>query len=127
MKGLSAWFFGSAVVYAILGMLLGNVMGASGDHSQMPTHAHLMLVGWVSFAIFGLFYHLFAERAATLLARGHFWLAQASYIVLVIALYLIYSGQPDVGEPIAGVASIGLLLSMLLFALIALPVVRGAR
>ena len=127
MKGLSAWFFGSAVVYAILGMLLGNVMGASGDHSQMPTHAHLLLVGWVTFAIFGLFYHLFAERAATLLARTHFWLSQASYIVLVIALYLIYSGQPDVGEPIAGVASIGLLLSMLLFALIALPVVRGAR
>ena len=127
MKGLSAWFFGSAVVYAILGMLLGNVMGASGDHSQLPTHAHLLLVGWVSFAIFGLFYHLFAERAATLLARAHFWLAQASYIVLVIALYLVFSGQPDVGEPIAGVASIGLLLSMLLFALIALPVVRGAR
>ena len=127
MQGLSARFFGSAIVYAILGMALGIVMGASGDHSQYPTHAHLMLIGWVSFAIFGFFYHLFAERAATLLARMHFWLAQVTYIALVIALYLIFSGQPDVGEPIAGVASIGLLLSMLLFALIALPVVRGAR
>ena len=127
MKGLSARFFGSALVYAILGMVLGNVMGASGDHSQFPTHAHLMLIGWVSFAIFGFFYHLFAERAATLLARVHFWLAQATYIVLVIALYLIFSGQPDVGEPIAAVASIGYLLSMVLFALVALPVVRGAR
>jgi len=127
MKGLSARFFGSALVYAILGMVLGNVMGASGDHSQFPTHAHLMLIGWVSFAIFGFFYHLFAERAATLLARVHFWLAQATYIVLVIALYLIFSGQPDVGEPIAAAASIGYLLSMVLFALIALPVVRGAR
>ncbi len=127
MKGLSARFFGSALVYAILGLVLGNVMGASGDHSQFPTHAHLMLIGWVSFAIFGFFYHLFAERAATLLARVHFWLAQATYIVLVIALYLIFSGQPDVGEPIAAVASIGYLLSMVLFALVALPVVRGAR
>ena len=127
MSGLSARFFGSALVYAILGMVLGNVMGASGDHSQFPTHAHMMLIGWVSFAIFGFFYHLFAERAATLLARVHFWLAQATYIVLVIALYLIFSGHPDVGEPIAGVASIGYLLSMVLFALVALPVVRGAR
>jgi len=127
MKGLSAWFFGSALVYAILGMVLGNVMGASGDHSQFPTHAHLMLIGWVSFAIFGVFYHLFAERAATLLARVHFWLAQATYIVLVIALYLIFSGRPDVGEPLAAAASIGYLLSMVLFALVALPVVRGAR
>ncbi len=127
MKGLSAWFFGSALAYAILGMVVGNVMGASGDHSQMPTQAHLLLIGWVSFAIFGFFYHLFAERAATLLARVHFWLAQATYIVLVIALYLIFSGQPDAGEPIAAAASIGYLLSMVLFALVALPVVRGAR
>ena len=127
MKGLSARFFGSALVYAILGATLGNVMGASGDHSQMPTHAHLMLIGWVSFAIFGFFYHLFAERAATLLARLHFWPAQATYIALVIALYLIFSGQPDAGEPIAAAASIGYLLSMVLFALVALPVVKGAR
>jgi len=127
MKGLSAWFFGSALVYAILGMALGNVMGASGDHSQMPTHAHLMLIGWVSFAIFGFFYHLFAARAETLLARVHFWLAQATSIVLIVALYLIFSGRPEIGEPVAGMASIGYLLSMVLFALVALPVVRGAR
>src|SRR5882672_1667090 len=127
MKGLSARFFGSALVYAILGMVLGNVMGASGDHSQMATHAHLMLIGWVSFAIFGFFYHLFPERGATLLARVHFWPAQASYVVLVVALYLIFSGQPDIGDPSAAAGSIGSLLAMLLFALIALPVVRGAR
>src|SRR5262245_56386478 len=127
MKGLSARFFGTALVYAILGMVLGIVMGASGDHSQFPTHAHLLLIGWVSFSIFGFFYHLFAERAATLLARVHFWLAQTSYIVLVIALYLTFSGQPSTGEPIAGVASVGYLLSMVLFALVAVPVVRGAR
>ena len=122
MKGLSAWFFGSALAYAVLGLVLGNVMGASGDHSQMPTHAHLMLIGWVSFAIFGFFYHLFAERAATLLARIHFWLAQTTYIALVVALYLIFSGQPDIGEPIAAAGAVGSLLAMLLFALIALPV-----
>src|SRR5262249_15977430 len=104
MKGLSARFFGTALLYAILGILLGSIMGASGDHSQMPTHAHLMLIGWVSFAIFGLFYHMFSERGATLLARVHFWLAQATNIVLVVALYLIFSGQPDIGEPIAGAA-----------------------
>lgn len=45
MKGLPASFFASAVVYAILGLILGNVMAASGDHSQMVTHAHMMLIG----------------------------------------------------------------------------------
>src|SRR5215475_7574546 len=127
MKGLPAWFFGSALVYGIIGLLLGNVMGASADHSQLVTHAHIMLIGWVSFAIFGFFYHQFTERSATLLARVHFWLAQASYIVLVIGLYLIFSGETGAGEPMAAVGSVGYLLSMVLFAVVALPVVRGAR
>jgi hypothetical protein len=127
MRGLSARFFGSAIVYGILGMVLGSVMGASGDHSQFPTHAHLMLIGWVSFAIFGFFYHQFAERAATLLARAHFWLAQASYVVFIVGLYLIFSGRTEAGEPMTAVGSLAYLLSMVLFGLVALPVVRGGR
>ena len=86
MRGVSAWFFGTAVVYGILGMLLGNIMGATADHSQLVTHAHMLLIGWVSFAIFGFFYHLFPGRAASVLARVHFGLAQISYLALIIAL-----------------------------------------
>ena len=59
MRGVSAWFFGTAVVYGALGVLLGTIMGATEDHSQLVTHAHMLLIGWVSFAIFGFFYHLF--------------------------------------------------------------------
>ena len=59
MTQLASRFFGSAIIYAVLGMTLGLVMGMTQDHSQMPTHAHLMLLGWVSFAIFGVFYQMF--------------------------------------------------------------------
>jgi hypothetical protein len=127
MRGVSAWFFGSAVVYGMLGVLLGNIMGASEDHSQLVTHAHMLLIGWVSFAIFGFFYHLFPGRAASLLARVHFGLAQISYLALIAALFLIFSGNTGPGTPIAGVASVAYLLSFILFAVIALPVVRGGR
>ena len=57
----------------------------------------------------------------------HEWLAQASYVVLIVALYLVFSGHPEVGEPGAGVASVGYLLSMVLFAVVALPVLKRAR
>jgi heme/copper-type cytochrome/quinol oxidase subunit 1 len=127
MSGVSAWFFGSAIVYGILGMVLGNIMGMTQDHGQLPTHAHLLVIGWVSFAIFGLFYHQFPARAGSLLARLHFWLGQASYIVLIVGLYLIFSGNPEAGEPFAGIGSIAYLLSMVLFAVVALPVVTGRR
>lgn len=127
MKGLAAWFFGSAIIYGILGMVLGNVMAANMDHGQMPTHAHLMLIGWVSFAIFGFFYHQFPQRAATMLAKLHFGIAQISFIVLIIGLYLIYGGNVPAGEPLAASMSIVYLLSMVLFGVVTWPVVVSGR
>jgi hypothetical protein len=55
----------------------------------------------------------------------HFWLAEVSLVVLVIGLYLIFSGNPG-ADPIAAIASIGLLASMILFGLIAWPVLKNA-
>lgn len=124
MQGLPARFFGTAVIYGILGMILGNVMAATQDHGQMPTHAHLMLIGWVSFAIFAFFYHQFPARAGTLLAQLHFWIAQASFIVLIVGLYLIFDGNVQAGEKLASTASMAYLASMVLFAVIALPALR---
>jgi heme/copper-type cytochrome/quinol oxidase subunit 1 len=95
MTQLASRFFGSAIIYAVLGMTLGLVMGMTQDHSQMPTHAHLMLLGWVSFAIFGVFYQMFPSAAANRLANVHFWLAQASLIVMLIGLFLIFSDRLD--------------------------------
>jgi cbb3-type cytochrome oxidase subunit 1 len=126
MQGLAARFFGSAILYAILGMMLGLHMGMSKDHTQMPTHAHILVVGWASFAMFGIFYHLFPSAAASVLAKLQFWLAQLSLLSLIVGLYLLFSGHPE-ADPIAAAASTGLLVSMILFGVIALPVLRGAR
>lgn len=124
MTQLASRFFGSAIIYAVLGMTLGLVMGMTQDHSQMPTHAHLMLLGWVSFAIFGVFYQMFPSAAANRLANVHFWLAQASLIVMLIGLFLIFSGQRS-ADPVAAIGSTGLLASMILFAVIAWPLVKA--
>lgn len=124
MHGLAARYFGSAILYAILGMSLGLHMGLSKDHAQMPTHAHLLVVGWVSFAIFGVFYHLFPSATEGLLAKLQFWLAQASLVALIAGLFFIFRGNAA-ADPVAGVSSIGLLVSMILFGVIALPVLRG--
>jgi len=126
MKGLSAWFFGSALVYALVGLVFGLIVNPIGGHNQIPTHAHLMDVGWVGFAIFAFFYHLFPERAAAGLAILHFWLAQLSLIVLTVGFYLVFAGFIPVGEPLVILASIGYLLSMLIFVLVALPALRRA-
>ena len=126
MTGVASRFFGTALIFAVLGMALGLVMGITQDHSQMPTHAHLLVIGWVSFAIWGFFYHTFPNVAAKRLASAHFWLAAASLLVLLTGLFLIFGGRPEAGEPFAAVGSMGLLGSTTLFAVIAWPVVRGA-
>lgn len=125
MKGIAGWFVLSAVVWGIIGLILGNVMAASHDHTQRPTHAHIMVIGWVSFFMFGIFYHLFGDVARRL-AQAHFWLAQVSFLILAISLYLLYNGHTGV-EPIASVGALLYSISFVIFGLVALSVTRAAQ
>jgi hypothetical protein len=125
MTGNAGRFFASAIIYAVLGMTLGLFMGMTQDHSQMPTHAHFLLIGWVTFALYGFFYHAFPSASVNRLATAHFWLAEISLVVLLAGLFAIFGGRPELGEPLAGIGSIGVLLSVVLFAFIAWPIVRS--
>ena len=124
MRGIARAFFASAVVYGLLGMLLGLDMAIRHDHTELPTHAHIMVVGWLSFAVFGFFYHFFGNAVPQLLASLHFWLAQTSLAVLVVGLWLFYSGRTEF-EPLAAVGSIGYAASFVLFAAGALLALRA--
>lgn len=121
---LATSFFRSSVLYALVGMIMGIHMASSHDHSQMPTHAHLMLFGWVGMTIYAVFYKLHPDAGRGLWARIHAVLAHVALIGLVVGLYLVYGGQVETGEPIAAVSSIALLLNMGLFGVI---VWKGTR
>jgi len=43
-------------------MAWGIFMAASRDHSSMPAHAHLNLLGWVSLFLFGIYYRMHLRR-----------------------------------------------------------------
>lgn len=124
MQGLGKAFFVSALVYGVLGMLLGLHMGITEDHGQMPTHAHIMVIGWASFAIFGLFYAAYEPVVPRRIALAHFWLAQVSFAVLTVGLWLIYSGRPQFG-PVAAISSMAYAASFLVFAYVALCAMRA--
>lgn len=121
---LSDHLFRAAVIYALLGMALGLQMAASHDHSQMPTHAHLLLFGWVSMALYAAFYRL-VPAAATRLATVHAALAHIGLIGLTVGLYLVYAGNVPVGEPVATGFSLLLFANMALFAWIVFRATRG--
>lgn len=124
MQGIGKAFFASALLYGVLGMLLGLEMAMRKNHGQMPTHAHIMVIGWVSFAIFGLFYSSYGSAVPKLVAHVHLWLAQISFAALVIGLWLIYSGRTGF-DPVAAVSSMAYAVSFLVFAFGAICAMRS--
>ena len=114
MRGIARGFFASAVVYGLLGMLLGLDMAIKARPRRAadarPYHgrrlAHLRHLR--------LFLRL-GNAVPRLLASLHFWLAQASLAVLVIGLWLVYSGRTEF-EPLAAAGAIGYAASFAIFA-----------
>jgi hypothetical protein len=119
MQGAARNFFTMAVIYAVLGLTLGLSMAMSHDHSQRPTHAHIMVLGLVMFSIFAFFYHLVPAARNSRLASIHFWVSAVSSVVMLVTLYMLYGGNPSV-EPVLGMASLLYFAATLLFAWIAL-------
>lgn len=125
MKGAARLFLILAMAYAVTGMTLGIYMAASHDHGQMPTHAHVMVAGWLMSSIFAFFYHLFPDIGASRMAKVHFWIQALSGVVLVASLFMLLNGSEAI-EPITAIASVGFLIGMLVFVWNVLPVLRTA-
>lgn len=112
-KRSRAWFCLAAVYFAA-GIVMGIVMGASGDHALFPVHAHLNLLGWVSMALFGLISKAHPAIAEGRVASLHFWLYNAAVPVMLGALALRIKGL-HAAEPVIGLASVAVGCATLLF------------
>ena len=119
MQGTARNFFTLAILYAVCGLVLGLSMAMSQDHSQMPTHAHIMVAGWIMSAVFAFFYHLVPAAAASRLAPVHFWVTAISGVGLVSGLYMMLGGNTSI-EPVVAASSMAFFAATLLFAWIAL-------
>ena len=105
-----------AVVYWVLGVGWGIYMGATADFTDVPVHAHLNLLGWVSLGLCGLIYAKAPHLERGWLARAHFWLHNLGLPPLMAAVWLIVHGHPEIGGPIAGIVSVVLGAAVLSFA-----------
>lgn len=112
---LAPAFLKLAVLYFVIGVILGNYMGATMDFGLRTVHAHINLLGWASLALAGLIYTLHPLAANSPLAVWHFWIAAIVLPVLFIALAMMMRGSQAVG-PVVGIASAAMGLAVLLFA-----------
>jgi hypothetical protein len=111
----SSLSFRLAVLFVIAGMAMGIGMAASQDHSIMPAHAHLNLLGWVSLFLFGIYYERRPRLDASRIALFQVGLWSLGTVILTIAVAAIHLGYKN-ADPIAAIASLIVLAAMLLFA-----------
>lgn len=117
MLPLATRFLLVAVSAACLGMAGGIVMGMAQDFTLAPAHAHLNLLGWVSMALYGLFYQAVPEAAKGRLPFAHFWTATTGLVIMIPALGLILLGEP-IGRKLIAPGAILTLSAMVLFSII---------
>jgi hypothetical protein len=111
----SSLSFKLAVLFVIAGMAMGIGMAAAHDHSIMPAHAHLNLLGWVSLFLFGIYYKLHPALERSRLAFVQVVIWSVGTVVLTIGVAAIHLGY-EAAEPVTAMASFIVLAAMLLFA-----------
>jgi cbb3-type cytochrome oxidase subunit 1 len=114
---VSRGFMLGGTIYLLVGISLGAYMGASGDHSLTPVHAHINLLGFVLMTVFGLAYRLVPGLGDGTLPKAHFWLHLLGSLGLLIALTLLITGRAaeSVVGPIMPVFEGAVLLGVVLW------------
>ena len=112
MTKLPKWFFATAAVCALCGMVWGIQMSATHDHTLSPAHGHLNLIGFVSMSVFGAYYALTPKAAESRLAAVHFILTFLAIIVLTPGIAMAIT---DRGEALAQAGSVLAVISMAIF------------
>ena len=114
------------LLWLLGGMVLGEHMGRSNDHSQMPTHAHIMLLGGVLSVLWAIVYRVFGLKQGFIA-----WIQTVSHhagaVIMISALYMMYGQMAPESQmgPLLGVAALLAMVSVVLMFLQALTAKDG--
>ena len=109
--------FRAATLFVLSGMAMGVTMAATRDHSVVPAHAHLNLLGWVSLFLFGIYYKLHPALDVSRRAKVQVTTWCVGTVVLTVGLAGSNLGY-EVADPVAGLGTLIILAGMGLFAFI---------
>jgi hypothetical protein len=111
-------FFRTAILLAIAGIVIGIFMGMNQDFRLAHMHAHLNLLGWVSFFIFGGYYALAPQAAVGVLPKLHYGFCLIGLLVFMAGLTGIALGNDLALAPLAAIGSLLLLAGFIVFAVV---------
>jgi len=129
MKSLDRTYLIWALGYAAAGMALGIYMASSRNHGQFVTHAHILLVGFVTSLVYAVIHRLWLSAPPRRLAVIQFILHQAGCLAMFSGLLLLYghaASEEQVG-PLLGPATIAVMLGVLLMLVMVLMAGRTSQ
>ena len=115
MPAVSNYYFRSAIVFLVIGIMIGIHMSISQVHNVIGAHAHINLLGWVTSALFGGYYALNPAKAAGRLPMIQYFTFTIGVAIMAASLYLLLQGNTAL-EPVVAVSSLITFLGVLLFA-----------
>jgi len=96
-----------ALLWAVVGMLLGLYMGIAADTKLLTVHVAMMLSGFVTLALYGMVYRLWPALKKSPLAPAQFWITVVGVAGLVVGSYfLVTTGS----IPLAAIASVAMIV-----------------
>jgi hypothetical protein len=105
------WYIALALLMLLVGEGFGQWM-AGNDHSLALVHAHLLVIAWVSFALFGLIHRAYPVLATSPLALIQFLMMVFSTAFFIVGLWVVMIAGDPLG---AAVGSYALIASCALF------------
>lgn len=105
-----------AVLYLLIGLILGLAMAISGQFQLRPVHTHINLLGWSTLGLCGAIYCLFPAIGQTRLAHWHLWFHNLGLPIMMGALALYHLGHPQF-EPLIGIGAVVTVTGLVLFAI----------
>lgn len=125
MPRISDWYFKAAIVFLAVGIAMGLQMSISGNHNTIGAHAHVNLLGWVTSAIFGIYYALNPAKAEGRLPMVQFGIYVLGVVVMVVALYFLLLGNAALEQFVAA-GSMITFVGVLLFGYVVFAPARAA-
>ncbi len=125
MPRVSKAFFRTAVVWFAIGVSMGMYMGISRNYALIAAHTHINLLGWVSSALFGVFYDLGAAGSAGRWPAAHYLIYNAGLLLFMPGLFLEGLGVPGL-EPLVGIGAALVCLGVLIFAVLVFSATRAS-
>lgn len=115
MPFVTQLYFRTAIIFLIIGIGIGLQMSISGNHSMIGAHAHANLLGWVTSALFGVYFALNPAKAETRLAIIQYGVYVIGVAIMTPALYFMLRGNASL-EPLVALSSLVTFAGVVLFA-----------